>query len=129
MNSSCFRCNDNCSIYSGGSRREGGDYGPVCPPCGHQSIYSERRNERNNENNVYNSLRKSSQGTLRRNNQDGYHGNTLRKNNTVKIVYTNGERSTELTCLMDPNNQSEAGYGGDGPMRVTANPMNNVYNM
>ena len=53
----------------------------------------------------------------------------MRKNNTVKIVYTNGERSTELTCLMDPSNQSETGYGGDGPMRVTTNPLNNVYNM
>ena len=116
--SSCFRCNDNCSIYSGGSRREASDY------CGQQSIYSERRGE-----GVHNSLRGSSQGTLRRNNQDGYQSNTLRKNNTVKIVYTNGERSTELTCLMDPKNQSEVGYGGDGPMRVTANPLNNVYNM
>ena len=118
---SCFRCNDNCSIYSGGGRRDQSDYGPVYPG---QALYSDRRSE-----SVYNSLRRGSQGTLRRNNQDGYQGNTLRKNNTVKIVYTNGERSTELTCLMDPNSQSEGGYGGEGPIRVTANPMNNVYNM
>ena len=116
-----FRCNDNCSIYSGGSiRREPSDYGY----SGHQQL--ERRNESD-----YNSLMRRSEATLplRRNNQDGYQSNTLRKNNTVKIVYTNGERSTELTCLMDTNSQSEAGYGGDRPMRVTANPMNNVYNM
>lgn len=118
-----FRCNDNCSIYSGGSRREPSDYGY----SGHQpapGVYSERRNESD-----YNSLRSGSQATLRRNNQDGYQSNTLRKNNTVKIVYTNGERSTELTCLMDTNSQPEARYGGDRPIRVTANPMNNVYNM
>jgi len=114
-----IRCNDNCSIYSGGSfRREPSDYGY----SGHQQL--ERRNESD-----YNSLMRRSEATLRRNNQDGYQSNTLRKNNTVKIVYTNGERSTELTCLMDTNSQSEAGYGGDRPMRVTANPMNNVYNM
>ena len=115
-----FRCNDNCSIYSGGSRRAPSDFSQQ--PAQH--IYSDRRND-----SLYNSLRKNSQGSLRRHNQDDYLSNTLRQNNTVKIVYTNGDRSTELTCLMDPNNQSEAAYREDGPIRVTANPMNNVYNM
>lgn len=45
--------------------------------------------------------------------------------NTVKIVYKNGERCTELTCLMDPS--KEALSPQPEQLTITPNPL--VYNM
>lgn len=107
-----IRCNnDNYSIgkngdnaiYSSGSRN--GD-------CNH-SIYSGGKND------VY-----STYSTLGRRN--GGNGNNSGYN-TVKIVYTNGERSTELTCLMDPNNP-DTSCTVNPQYNITSNPMN-VYSM
>ena len=95
--------NGNNAIYSSDSRN--GD-------CNH-SIYSGGKND------VY-----STYSTLGRRN--GGNGNNSGYN-TVKIVYTNGERSTELTCLMDPNNP-DTSCTVNPQYNITSNPMN-VYSM
>ena len=63
----------------------------------------------------------STYSTLRR--QQPGHSNSNSSYNTVKIVYTSGDRSTELTCLMDPSNSDNSAQ-----YNITPNPMN-VYSM
>ena len=92
--------NGDNAIYSSGSRS--GD-------CNH-SIYSGGKND------VYSTLGQRNGGNV---NNSGY--------NTVKIVYTNGERFTELTCLMDPNNP-DTSCTVNPQYNITSNPMN-VYSM
>ena len=97
-----IRCNDNCSIYSG----SGGGAAGVCRPCSNQSA------AHSDTYNTYSTLKKNS--------------NAAGNYNSVKIVYTNGDRSTELTCLMDPNNAENPSV--NTMYNITPNPMN-VYSM
>ena len=94
---------DNYSIYSSGGKMQqqqhpSSHYSPCPQEC--HSTYS----------------------TLRRQQQPG-HNNSNSNYNTVKIVYTSGDRSTELTCLMDPSSSDNSAQ-----YNITPNPMN-VYSM
>ena len=94
-------------IYSGSQHYQDRIYGGSQHNVDYGRIYS------GSQQDVDYAPQYSAYSTLRRANPSNY--------NAVKIVYTNGDRSTELTCLMDPNTTEQ-------PCNITPNPLN-VYSM
>ena len=122
-----IRCGDSYSIYSSSKQQ-------LQPSSGDSySIYSAggKMQQQQQQQPGYSGVERShyspcpqechsTYSTLRRQ-QPGHSSNS--NYNTVKIVYTSGDRSTELTCLMDPSNSDNSAQ-----YNITPNPMN-VYSM
>ena len=119
-----IRCGDSYSIYSSSKQ-------PTPASTGDSySIYSsggKMQQQQQHPSSHYSPCPQechSTYSTLRRQQQPGHNTSNSNSNyNTVKIVYTSGDRSTELTCLMDPSNSDNSAQ-----YNITPNPMN-VYSM
>ena len=116
-----IRCGDSYSIYSSSKQ------GTPASAGDSYSIYSSGgKMQQQHPSSHYSPCPQechSTYSTLRRQ-QPGHNNSNSNSNyNTVKIVYTSGDRSTELTCLMDPSNSDNSAQ-----YNITPNPMN-VYSM
>ena len=127
-----FPCPDPCTDLSKQNNRSLSDSGSDRGKVTDSSLCSEERDcHWTDSSESLNTVRNCQPVNLNtnlaiRSSQDtytSYNNPTASNYNTVKIVYKNGERCTELTCLMDPSSQASQ----HAPLNITPNPL--VYNM
>ena len=122
-----IRCGDSYSIYSSSKQQ-------LQPSSGDSYIIYSTGGQMQQQQSGYSGVERShyspcpqechsTYSTLRRQQPGHNNSNGNSSYNTVKIVYTSGDRSTELTCLMDPSNSDNSAQ-----YNITPNPMN-VYSM